>query len=303
MIGEKTARGVFGETGVEYAENYPLKGKCTYGTGGNADYAFFPKTAEEVVRLTETLKKCGEPYFFLGAGSNVLVSDEGYRGAVVFTEKLKGVSYSGKLATVRAGERLNSFIDDALMNSLGGIEFLSGIPASVGGAVAMNAGCFGKNVGDYVSYVVSTDGIYTAENCGFGYRTSVFKETGVGIISVCFDLDNVEYEQSEGKIAKYRALRRSKVPKGRSCGSVFKNDGYFAGKVIESAGLKGFSIGGARVSDKHANFIIADDSATSGDVYRLISEIKKRTLEKCGVKLREEVEYIGSFDCGNVDKL
>ncbi|HBF86570.1 MAG TPA: hypothetical protein DDW54_02710 [Clostridiales bacterium] len=286
-IGEKT--------GSEYYENFPLACKCTYGTGGKADCFFTPDCAEKAISLVKELKDRGIPYVFLGAGSNVLISDDGYRGAVVSSEKLKGISVKADLVTAGAGEKLENLVRQSLYNSLGGIEFLSGIPASVGGAVAMNAGCFGKNAGDFVSYVVSTDGIKSRADCGFDYRTSVFKREKIGIIAVCFALENVEFEQSESKVEYFRGLRRNKHPKGRSCGSVFKNDGYFAGKIIESCGLKGFRIGGAKISEKHANFIVADENATSADVFGLINYAKKKAEEICGVKLTEEVEYIGEF--------
>ena len=283
-------------TGSERAENFPLSRKCTYGTGGPADCLFFPDCAEKAVSLVKELKERAIPFVFLGAGSNVLISDEGFRGAVVSTEKLRGISSSANFVTVAAGERIEELVKYALYNSLGGIEFLSGIPATVGGAAAMNAGCFGKNVGDYVSYVVSTDGVKNRADCGFDYRTSVFKRENVGIISVCFDLENVEFEQSESKVEYFRGLRKSKHPKGRSCGSVFKNDGYFAGKVIENCGLKGYRIGGAKISEKHANFIVAENGAKSADVYGLIRYAKEKAEEVFGIKLSEEVEYLGNFD-------
>ena len=159
----------------------------------------------------------------------------------------------------------------------------------------MNAGCFGKNVGDYVSYVVASGGIYSFADCDFGYRTSRFKRDKDVVISVCFNLENVEYDQSESKAEYFLKLRKSKQPKGRSCGSVFKNDGYYAGKVIEGCNLKGFRIGGACVSERHANFILADKNAKSADISRLIRYIKKTVKEKCGISLQEEIEYLGKF--------
>ena len=282
--------------GVKYEENVVFSRHCLYGTGGNADIFFYPKTAEEVKAIENALKEIGSDYFILGAGSNVLVSDNGYRGAVISTEMLKGITVKGKILTAMSGEKLSDVVKYALYNSLGGIEFLSGIPATVGGAVAMNAGCFNKCVGDYISYVVASDGVYTKNNCGFGYRESVFKDRGICVLSATFNLENVEYEQSEGKVAYYTSLRRNRQPKGRSCGSVFKNEGFFAGKVIESCNLKGMRIGSAVVSEKHANFILADKNGKSGDISRLIKHIKKTVYEKCGVEFHEELIYVGEFD-------
>ena len=281
---------------VNYELNCPLGAKTSYKTGGNADGAFYPETREEAIGTVRELKENGVPYVFIGAGSNVLVSDSGYSGAVVFSEKLKGISVGGKTVVAGAGDSLSDLIKTALYSSLGGLEFLSGIPATVGGAVAQNAGCFGKSIGDYVSYVVSADKIRPKKDCGFGYRNSVFKAENDMIVSVCFNLENAEFDESQEKIDKFLKTRLKKNPKGRSCGSVFKNDGYFAGKVIEQAGLKGYREGGARVSEKHANFIIAEKNATSGDIKKLIDRIKKTVRERTGTELSEELEYIGDFD-------
>ena len=281
---------------TEYALDFPISQKTTYRIGGNADGALFPDTVNKATAIVKRLKEEGVPFVFLGNGSNVLISDEGFRGAVVCSERLKGITVSGKMLTSLAGEPLSSVIKTALYSSLGGLEFLSGIPASVGGAVSMNAGCYGKNAGDYVSYVVTTKGVLPKKDCGFDYRESVFSGGDDMILSVCFNLENVEFEQSEAAIEKFLKLRAKKTPKGRSCGSVFKNDGYFAGKLIEQSGMKGVSFGGATVSEKHANFIIADKTAKSSDVYRLIRKIKDAVKQKTGVELKEELKFIGEFN-------
>lgn len=280
---------------IFYAQDYSLKGKNTYRTGGNAKIMVFPKSAEEVKVLTNELKEKDVNYRIIGAGSNLLVSDNGYDGVVITTENLKGITVKGKIVTCGAGEKVKDFLSVAHLNSLGGIEFLNGIPATVGGVVAMNAGCFGKNAGDFVSYVSSASGIYNSADCQFGYRTSRFKDGKDCIITVCFNLENVEYDQSESKMEYFLKLRKGKQPKGKSCGSVFKNDGYFAGKVIESCNLKGYRIGSAKVSEKHANFILADENAKSRDISRLIAYIKKTVKERCGIELKEEIEYLGDF--------
>ena len=249
---------IAGITDTEVKEKEPLALYGGYGTGGEADAVFFPDSEEKLKAIVRYLKENGAPYAFLGRGTNVLFSDDGYRGGIISTAKLKGITIKGSVLTAMAGNTLAEVIDSALYNSLGGIEFLCGIPASVGGAVAMNAGCFGKSIGDYALYVTSLSGIYKRSECWFDYRTSRFLVDNDCVISACFNLDNVEYDQSENKVEYFTALRRNRQPKGRSLGSVFKNDGYFAGKVIESCGLKGFSIGKAKVSEKHANFIVAE---------------------------------------------
>ena len=275
--------------------NADMSKKCSYGTGGKADYYFAPDCDEVAGALISDLKKADLPYFILGGGSDVLVSDDGYRGAVVSTEKLKSISLCGRILTAGAGVKISELVKFALYSSLGGIEFLSGIPATVGGVVTMNAGCFGKSVADRLSYVVTTDGIYPAKDCGFSYRESLFKKNGECVLKAAFRLDNAEYEQSESKIEYYKNLRRSKQPKGRSCGSVFLNDGCYAGRTIESCNLKGRRVGGARVSEKHANFIIADADCKSEDIYSLINEVRKTVREKTGTELREDLVYLGRF--------
>lgn len=283
------------QTGVACEENALLAPYCTFGTGGKADALFFPETEEGATALLSRLEEESVPCVFLGNGSNVLVSDDGVRGAAICFRRLKGISVKGKIVTALAGDSLSDVIELALLNSLGGMEFLSGIPASVGGAVAMNAGCFNKTIAEYVSFVRYAGGVLGGRDCRFSYRDSIFRQEKKCVLSVCFHLENVEYEQSESKIGYFLSLRRNRQPKGRTCGSTFRNDGFFAGKVIENCGLKGYRVGGAVVSEKHANFIVAGKNATSSDIYSLIARVKKIVWERCGIRLREEVEYIGKF--------
>ena len=186
----------FNKSGILCKQKYSLKDKNTYKTGGLAKLAVFPNSIEQVRTTIDFIKSQDVDYSILGAGSNVLVSDSGYDGVLISTDNLKGISINGNLVMCYAGEKVCDFLKQALYNSLGGVEFLNGIPASVGGIVTMNAGCFSKNVGDYVSYVVSSSGIYSFADCEFGYRTSRFKVNKDMVISVCFNLENVEYDQS-----------------------------------------------------------------------------------------------------------
>ena len=264
---------------IDYQREFCLKDKNTYQTGGVAFLAVLPDSVEKARAVYLKLVESEIPYSILGGGSNLLVSDDGYDGVLICTHALKGLSVKGNLVTCLAGERVCDFLKFALMSSLGGVEFLNGIPATVGGVVAMNAGCFGKNVGDYVSYVVSASGIYSFSDCQFDYRTSRFKEQKDVILSVCFNLENVEYEQSESKAEYFLKLRKGKQPKGSA--------------------LKGYQIGGAKVSERHANFIIADKTAKSSDVKKLIEFIKRVVKEKKGISLQEEIEYLGKFEDEN----
>ena len=177
----------------------------------------------------------------------------------------------------------------------GTVGFAKGFLAGsiVGGAVCMNAGCYGKSVGDKVCYVTTNEKTYGFQECGFGYRKSRFVNSNEVIIKACFNLRPEEQDYIEEKLALYKSFRKN--PKGRNSGSVFKNDGYFAGKIIDEAGLKGFSVGGAKISNEHANFIIAEAGATSYDIYTLIKEIKRKVYEKKQINLYEEIIYIGEF--------
>ena len=257
-------------TGVKY--DVCLKDYCRYKTGGNAAAMIFPETADELKRAVTALKG-RVPYF-------------------VSTLKLGGVRLSGNLCIAGAGAKISDIINAASLNSLSGLEFAVGIPATAGGAVAMNAGCFNKSVSSAVLYVVTENGAYKNGECDFKYRSSRFlgNET---IIEVCFGFTPAEYEDIEEKIKTYKGFRKN--PKGRSCGSVFKNDGFFAGKVIDEAGLKGYKIGGAKVSNEHANFIIAENGATSKDIYDLIKFVKKKISEEKNLTLFEELIYLGEF--------
>lgn len=318
---------------IEYARNADLSKLCSYGTGGRASVAVFPANSKQLICALES----DLPYEVIGNGTNVLFSDRGYDGAIIVTSKMRGIECNGLSIVAECGTSLKTLRETAAMNSLGGLEFTEGIPATVGGAVCMNAGCFSKSVGDYVSYVVTGDGVISGSACEFGYRSSIFAQDGgnaenggqagggqdcadepVGgnaenggndlsgcnlgdrkkkvIVSVCFILKPGEPDIIEGKRERFKKLRKNAQPHGKSCGSVFLNDGYFAGKVIDVAGLKGYSIGGARVSEKHANFILASDTAKSADVYSLIKYVKKRVYETQGIALKEEIRYIGQFD-------
>ncbi len=277
--------------GLDVRWDYSLKSLNRYGTGGNAKVVVFPLNSEELKFTVNSLK--GKfPYAVIGGGSNLLVSDKGFDGVVISTLKVNRIDLKGNLLTCESGAKMSSAIKEMQDNCFSGLEFSIGIPATVGGAVAMNAGCYGKSVSDVVKYVVTETRVYTNSECDFGYRTSRFLN-GESILKVCFSLEPSEEDVIEERIKSYKGFRKN--PKGKSCGSVFKNDGYFAGKVIDEVGLKGYKIGGARVSSEHANFIIADDNCTSQDVYNLIKYIKEKVYNKKQIELIEEIVYLGEF--------
>ncbi len=263
-----------------------------YKTGGNADLLICPKTSEELITAINAVKGIC-PYFVLGGGNNVLVSDDGFRGAVIHTKNLTGREIKGNLYVAECGVKMQTVIEDMSLNSLGGLEFAVGVPSSVGGAVCMNAGCYGKSVGDAVCYVITESGIISKDGCNFSYRSSRFLSGEETVVKVCFSLKPSEPDVIEEKLSAYKSFRKN--PKGKSCGSVFRNDGFYAGKIIDECGLKGQAVGGAKVSLEHANFIIANTKATSSDVYKLIQKIKEKVYEKRGIKLVEELVYLGEF--------
>lgn len=263
-----------------------------YKTGGNADLLIVPNSSDELIKAISVVKGVC-PYFILGGGNNLLVSDKGFRGAVIHTKNLTKREIKGNLYIAECGVKMQTVIDDMLLNSLGGLEFAVGIPSTVGGAVCMNAGCYGKSVSDAVCYVITDKGIVSKDGCNFSYRSSNFLTNKSAVVKVCFSLKPSEVDVIEEKLSAYKSFRKN--PKGRNCGSVFRNDGFYAGKIIDECGLKGFTVGGAKVSNEHANFIIATQRATSSDIYQVINKVKEKVLEKRGIKLEEEIVYLGEF--------
>jgi len=276
--------------GIPYLIDQPLSKIGTYGTGGIASVVVFPKNAAQ-------LKKCiCENCEVVGNGSNVLFSDKPFNGVIIVTNRMEEITVCGTTVVAEAGVSLAKVREICELNCLSGLEFTEGIPATVGGATCMNAGCFSKSLSDVIAYVVTDKGVFNNSSCKFAYRSSAFCDRELGIIlKVGFLLKPSESDIIEAKREKFKKLRKSSQPHGKSCGSVFLNDGYFAGKLIDQANLKGCKIGGARVSTKHANFII-NEGATSSDIYKLINHVKRVVYEVHGIKLKEEIRYIGNFD-------
>lgn len=281
------------QAGVSYKLNQPLAQYGGYGSGGNAAVMVFPKN------LNQIKAACRFKHETIGNGTNVLFSDYGYDGAIINVREMNAVRVSGVSVRAECGATLAMVREAAEMSCLGGLEFTEGIPATIGGAVCMNAGCFSKSVGDLIAYVITDKCAYNRVNCDFDYRSSRFSCGNDGekevIAEACFLLKPSESDIIQAKKEKYKRMRKNSQPHGKSCGSVFLNDGYFAGKLIDLAGLKGIKTGGARVSEKHANFII-NEGGSSSDVYALIKLIKKQVLKVHGVNLKEEIKYIGKFD-------
>ena len=288
------------ENSVEFKVNEPMNLHTSFKIGGAADIFISVRSSAE---LSAVIKMCGElniPHFILGKGSNLLVSDSGFEGAVISLARMNGISVDGDKITCGAGAALSDVCRAALESSLAGLEFAYGIPGSIGGAVYMNAGAYGGEISAVTlsAECLIKDGSIVsikAENMDFGYRKSVFKENGMTIISAVLKLHKGDKKEIEEKMQDYISRRKSKQPlEYPSAGSFFKRpEGYFAGALIEKNGLKGVSVGGAQVSQKHAGFIINLGGATCEDVKELSRKVSETVLANDGVKLEREVIFIG----------
>lgn len=278
----------------------PMKKHTSLCVGGNSDYYVEVNTLCSLNQLVSLAKKHRVCYKVLGFGSNVLVSDKGYNGLIISIKKINDIFYKRDYIQAMAGASLDSLIRFNREHDLSGLEALSGIPASVGGAIVMNAGAFGRSISDSLVEVHTLCNgkikKYHKTDCKFSYRTSRFLNSREIIICGLFDFEKSNREAITEREKTYLDIRKTKQPQGRTCGSVFKNPyPYYAGELIERAGLKGFSIGGATVSEKHANFITVSTNTTASDVHKVISYIKDKIQKDFGISLEEEVEYLGEF--------
>ena len=284
--------------------NEPMSNYTSFKIGGPADLIVFPETKEEIQKAIWICKEKGFPYFIMGKGSNLLVKDAGYRGVVIalcknyedITLLDKNSIYAG------AGVTLSKLAGFAMDNSLAGLEFASGIPGSLGGAVFMNAGAYDGEMKDVITSVDLLDEngneiSKTNEEMGFGYRTSIIqKNDGKYIVLGA----NLKLEAGDSAQIKTKSLELNKRRKDKqpldlpSAGSTFKRpEGYFAAKLIDDAGLKGLSSGGAMVSEKHCGFIVNFNKATADDVITLIEMVKEKVYKQFSIELEAEIRIIG----------
>ena len=285
---------------IEYRQNEPMRAHTTFKIGGEADIFIIPASP---AALIYAVKKCNEleiPYFILGNGSNLLVSDGGIEGAVISLSGINGISSDGEKITCGAGAMLSSVCLKALSLSLTGLEFAYGIPGTAGGALYMNAGAYGGQMADVIESaecLTASGEIKTLkkEDMRLGYRSSVFKKGGLIIISLTFALKKGDKAEIKAEMDELLNRRKQKQPlEYPSAGSTFKRpEGYFAGALIEKNGLKGLTVGGAQVSEKHAGFVINRGGATAADVKALIGKIQKKVFENDGVMLEPEVIFTG----------
>ena len=281
--------------------NVPLAPLTSFKIGGSAELFVRPNNLMELINTLEILKKNDVPYFLLGAGSNLLIKDGGMCGAVVCLGD--GFDYAhAKNDYILAGAAVSlaKLSAEAKNAEMTGVEFASGIPGSLGGAIYMNAGAYGGEMKDVITEVtyIDDDGrvkTLPGSECEFGYRTSIFTKGNKIIISAKLTLNKGNKDEIVATMRDLNARRKEKQPlEYPSAGSTFKRpEGHFAGTLIEEAGLKGYTIGGAQVSEKHAGFVINADNATAQDVIDLIAHVQKVVKEKSGVDLEPEVKIIG----------
>ena len=292
--------------------NVPMSHYTTFRVGGNAAYLVNVESEESLIALLKCLREAGMKYYLLGNGSNLLVSDQGFDGVMIrlcgdfltcktaLTERTDNLTVNGLYAGAAAS--LSKVAQLAAEESLSGMEFAFGIPGTIGGAVVMNAGAYGGEMKQVVHSVRLLDEelrvvTLSGEEMAFGYRSSILKQRQMIVLSVELKLVSGDQEQIRQKMNENMSARREKQPlEYPSAGSTFKRpEGYFAGKLIQDAGLRGYSVGGAQVSEKHCGFVINRDNATASDIYRLIRNVQEKVRESSGVMLEPEDIMLGEF--------
>ena len=281
----------------------PMKSHTTFRVGGPADYFVTPQTAEEVAKVIEACTQEKVPYYIVGNGSNLLVGDKGYRGVVIqICKRMNEIRTEENKIYAQAGALLSKIAAQALSNSLTGFEFASGIPGTLGGAVMMNAGAYGGEMKHVLASadVLTPEGEFltlSLEELELGYRTSVVATKGYTVLGATIALEKGNPEEIKAYMDDLKERRITKQPlEYASAGSTFKRpEGYFAGKLIQDSGLKGYSVGDAQISEKHSGFVINRGNASAKDVLALIEHVQEIVEEKFGVHLETEVKRIGEF--------
>ncbi len=289
------------EFGIEWEQNCPLSRHSSFRIGGAADIALFPQSSDKLCQALTILREKSIPTMVIGNGSNVVFSDDGYRGAVVFTSKCRKIKIENDIVYADAGVSLSALSSAARDEGLSGLEFAFGIPGTLGGAIYMNAGAYGGAMSDICViskyYDLEKGQVYnlTGSEHNFDYRESIYqKHPERVILGVTLKLKKgirkVITEEMRAYWDKRRITQPLELP---NAGSIFKRpEGHFAGKLIEDCGLKGLTVGGAQVSTKHAGFIVNIGGATCEDVKRLIKQIKATVLQQTGVELECEIQFL-----------
>ncbi len=279
----------------------PMSSHTSFRIGGPAELFVQPAGTKEMLTAIRLAREEGVPFFVMGKGSNLLVSDEGYRGMILQTGgAFHRIDVEGDIIRTQAGATLNSVANAAYEHGLTGMECLAGIPGSVGGAVCMNAGAYGGEIRDILLDVdlLKQDGTvetFPADALDLSYRHSIIPERDYVVLSARFGLVRGDRTQIKNKTDELARRRKTKQPlEYPSAGSTFKRpEGYFAGKLIQDAGLKGYTVGGAQVSEKHSGFVINRGDATAQEVVFLIGQVQKRVQQQFGVLLEPEVRMLG----------
>ena len=294
-------KNILGDEGVKLEE--AMSRHTSFKVGGNAQIFVEPKDEEALKRLLELINTEKINYYVIGNGSNMLVSDKGYKGIIISMLKFTSPSLiENESITISAGKTLKELTELACENSLSGLEFAYGIPGSVGGAVFMNAGAYDKEIKEVLDKVkvIDKEGKVLRLNAGeldLSYRHSNIEEKGYIVLEAKFNLKKADKAAIWEKMQELMARRIDKQPLNfPSAGSTFKRpEGYFAGKLIDDAGLRGYSIGGAKVSDKHCGFIVNAGKASADEVYSLIAYVRLKVKEKFDVQLEPEIRVLGEF--------
>lgn len=287
---------------MKIIKNVDMSRYTTFRAGGKADEMVIPETAEELVEALNEIKEKKVPYIMLGNGSNTLVTDGGFHGTVIkLGERFNSIQVNGSSVSCGSGALMSSVAKAALAADLAGFEFASGIPGSIGGAVFMNAGAYGGEMKDIVVSATVIDGVggdlqeRLVDDMDLSYRHSAFQNSGDIITQVNLCLTKGEHADIAERMRELAEKRNSKQPvQYPSAGSFFKRpEGYFAGKLVQDAGLKGLTVGGAQVSELHSGFIINRGGATATDIIQLMHLVQNTVYDKFGVKLEPEVRIIG----------
>lgn len=281
-------------------EKAPLSDYTTFRVGGPAEILAKPQTEEALCSLLDWVKSEAVPFLLIGNGSNLLVRDGGFDGLVIHIGNALGdVRMEGNCLIAQAGALLSKVATVAADNSLAGMAFAHGIPGSLGGAVYMNAGAYGGEMSQIIEWVRvwTPDGVkkWNVDEMGFGYRHSRLMEENAVVLAACLKLQVGEREAIRSQMKELMQQRKSKQPlEYPSAGSFFKRpQGHFAGALIENAGLKGFTIGGAQISEKHAGFLINHNHATAADVLNVMRAVQEKVFEETGVQMENEVRIVG----------
>ncbi|MGN1180633.1 MAG: UDP-N-acetylmuramate dehydrogenase [Suilimivivens sp.] len=281
----------------------PMSKHTTFRIGGEALCFIRISREEQLIRLIPYFEQVGIEYFILGNGSNLLVSDQGYEGVILqIGDKFNQIDVEGTVMKVQSGALLSQAARSALEHGLTGLEFASGIPGTIGGGVVMNAGAYDgemKQIVESVTVLSNEGEILELGNSTmeFGYRTSIIRNRHFTVLTVTLKLRQGNKEEIRKKMDELNARRREKQPlEYPSAGSTFKRpEGHFAGKLIMDAGLRGYCVGGARVSEKHCGFVVNTGRATATDVADVIAEVQEKVKDKFGVSLEREIVYLGNF--------